>query len=149
MNKVMKQRISLITLAVSDVEVSAKFYKALGWQQVDTPDGVIAFDLIGQTLGLYPKAALAKDLGIPESEITGFSGLTLGHNVRDKEQVAPLLVAAEAAGAKILKPAQDVFWGGYHGYFADPDGHVWEIAWNPFSPLSADGAFRWNGYAES
>ena len=145
----MEQRVSLITLGVSDMQVSADYYRALGWKEVESPDGVIAFDLIGQTLGLYPKAALADELGIAVSEIGGFSGLTLAHNVREKSDVAPLLVAAEAAGAKILKPAQDVFWGGHHGYFADPDGHVWEIAWNPFAPLSPEGAFRWQGYAES
>lgn len=142
----MDQRISLITLGVSDMEASAAFYEAMGWKRVDSPDGVIAFDLIGQTLGLYPKAALAKDLDIPEEKIGGFSGLTLSHNQREKEDVSGLLACAEAAGATILKPAQDVFWGGHHGYFADPDGHVWEIAWNPFSPLSPEGAFRWNGY---
>lgn len=145
----MEQRVSLITLGVSDMATSAAFYEALGWTRVESPDGVIAFDLIGQTLGLYPKSALAEDMGIPESEIGGFSGVTLAHNLREKSDVALLLAAAEAAGARILKPAQDVFWGGHHGYFADPDGHVWEIAWNPFSELSPEGAFRWTGYAGS
>lgn len=149
MSEAMEQRVSLITLGVSDIEVSAQFYRALGWKPVDSPDGVVAFDLIGQTLGLYPKAALAEELGIEVAGIGGFSGVTLAYNLRAKEDVAPLLKAAEMAGAKILKPAQDVFWGGHHGYFADPDGHVWEIAWNPFSPLSPEGAFRWNGYAGS
>ncbi|WP_299354721.1 VOC family protein [uncultured Shimia sp.] len=145
----MQPRVSLITLAVDDLEKSASFYEALGWKRVESPDGVIAFDLIGQTLGLYPKAALADELGIETQDIGGFSGITLAHNLREKEHVAPLLAKAEAAGAKILKPAQDVFWGGHHGYFADLDGHIWEIAWNPFSPLSPGGAFRWTGYAES
>lgn len=140
----MEQRVSLITLAVDDMEKAAAFYEALGWARVETPDGVVAFDLIGQTLGLYSRAALAQELGCDAESLTG-SGVVLSHNVRTKDEVAPLLKRAEAAGAKIIKPAQDVFWGGYHGHFADPDGNIWEIAWNPFSPLGADGAFQWNG----
>ncbi|EDZ46362.1 VOC family protein [Leisingera daeponensis] len=141
----MEQRVSLITLGVPDMEKAAAFYEALGWQRAESPDGVIAFDLISQTLGLYPLAALADDIGVPEAEL-GTGAVTLSHNTRSKEAVAELLAAAEAAGAAVLKPAQDVFWGGHHGYFRSPDGHVWEIAFNPFSPLAEDGAFRWNGY---
>lgn len=141
----MEQRISLITLAADDPARAAAFYEALGWARVDSPEGIIAFDLIGQTLGLYPKADLARDLGMEVDQIGGFSGVTLAHNLREKSQVAPLLARAEAAGGRIVKPAQDVFWGGYVGYFADPDGHIWEAAWNPFSPLGTDGAFQWNG----
>ena len=141
----MDQRVSLITLGVPDIEKAAAFYEALGWQRADSPDGVIAFDLISQTLGLYPLAALAADIGVPEGEL-GTGAVTLSHNTRSKQDVADLLAAAEAAGAEIRKPAQDVLWGGHHGYFRSPDGHVWEIAFNPFSPLSEDGAFRWNGY---
>lgn len=141
----MDQRVSLITLGVPDIEKAAAFYEALGWQRADSPDGVIAFDLISQTLGLYPLAALAADIGVPEGEL-GTGAVTLSHNTRSKQDVADLLAAAEAAGAEILKPAQDVFWGGHHGYFRSPDGHIWEIAFNPFSPLAENGAFRWNGY---
>ncbi|SLN17105.1 Glyoxalase-like domain protein [Pseudoruegeria aquimaris] len=141
----MEQRVSLITLGVADLERAARFYEALGWVRVDSPDGVVAFDLIGQTLGLYPKEKLAEEWGMDPAEIGGFSGITLAHNLRSCEEVAPLLARAKAAGARILKEAQDVFWGGHHGYFADPDGHVWEIAYNPFSPLAPDGAFQWNG----
>lgn len=144
----MEQRVSLITLGVQDMDRSASFYEKLGWQRVPSQDGVIAFDLIGQTLGLYPKDMLAQELGIPADAIGGFSGITLAHNVRTKSDVGIVLEAAEAAGGQILKPAQDVFWGGFHGYFADPDRHVWEIAFNPFSPLSSSGAFRWQGYGE-
>jgi len=142
----LEQRVSLITLGVQDMDRSASFYEKLGWQRVPSQDGVIAFDLIGQTLGLYPKDMLAQELGIPADAIGGFSGITLAHNVRAKADVGIVLEAAKAAGGQILKPAQDVFWGGYHGYFADPDRHVWEIAFNPFSPLSSSGAFRWQGY---
>jgi len=140
----MESRISLITLGVRDMERGAQFYEALGWQRVDTPDGVIAFDLLGQTLALFPLEKLAEDIGIPVEDM-GHGAMTLAHNLRSAEDVDALLEKAVDAGAKLLKPGQKVFWGGYHGYFADPDGHIWEIAHNPFSPLRDDGAFRWNG----
>ncbi len=142
----MEQRVSLITLAVKDVNRSAAFYEALGWQREESPEEIAAFNLLGQTLGLYPKSALAKDLGIPVDAIGGFSGVTLAHNVRSQDEVAPILASAEAAGGRILRPAGDIFWGGYTGYFADLDQHVWEVAHNPFSALGKDGAFRWGGY---
>lgn len=142
----MEQRISLITLGVEDMGASARFYEALGWRRVKTQDGVVAFDLLGQTLGLYPRAKLAEDLGL-EAEALGTGLATYGHNLPDRAGVDELMARAEAAGARIVKPAQEVFWGGYHGFFADPDGHLWEIAHNPFSPLGPEGAFRWNGYA--
>ena len=141
----MEQRVSLITLGVTDIERATAFYEALGWNQVDSPDGVVAFDLIGQTLGLYPKAMLAKDMGLEGSEITGFSGITLSHNVRNKADVAPLYQAALDAGARGIKPPHDIFWGGHIAYFTDPDGHVWEVAHNPFSSLGPKGEFQWNG----
>lgn len=141
----MEQRISLITLAVDDLAVAAAFYEALGWQRVASPDGVIAFDLIGQTLGLYPLQNLAEDIGVP-ADTLGHGAMTLSYNCREKSEVATVLAAAEAAGATILKTASDVFWGGHHGYFRAPDGSLWEVAFNPFSPLSPEGAFRWNGY---
>lgn len=142
----MEQRVSLITLGVADMEAAAGFYEKLGWQRVDSPDGVIAFDLIGQTLGLYPLDALAEDMGLAVAEL-GHGAMTLSYNCRAKDDVAQVLTAAERAGAQILKAASDVFWGGHHGYFRAPDGCVWEVAFNPFSPLSQDGSFRWNGYS--
>lgn len=142
----MEQRVSLITLGVGDLEAAARFYEGLGWQRVDSPDGVIAYDLVGQTLGLYPLQALADDMGLDVTEL-GHGAMTLSYNCRTKEDVAQLLEAAERAGAQILKRASDVFWGGHHGYFRAPDGCIWEIAFNPFSPLSPEGAFRWNGYS--
>lgn len=141
----MDQRVSLITLGVSNIDESAAFYTSLGWARVQSPDGVVAFDLIGQTLGLYPIADLARDIGLPVDAL-GQGAMTLGYNCRTKADVATILAAAKAAGAEILKPAADVFWGGHHGYMRDPDGHIWEIAFNPFSELAKDGAFRWNGY---
>jgi len=140
----MEQRVSLITLGTRDMTAQATFYESLGWARVDSPDGVIAFDLIGQTLGLYPLEALAKDIGVAVSDL-GRGAATLGYNVREKAEVAALLNQAETAGGRVLKPAQDVFWGGHSGYFADPEGHIWEVSWNPFSPLGPDGAFQWNG----
>ena len=140
----MDQRVSLITLGVTDMDRAAAFYDALGWQRVETPDGVVAYDLIGQTLGLYPLDKLAEDLGLTVAEL-GTGRATLGCNMREKDEVAVVLDAARAAGGRVLREAQDVFWGGHHGYFADPDGHIWEIAYNPFSPLGPRGEFQWNG----
>ncbi len=144
----MEQRISLITLGVPDMEVATSFYEALGWQRARSPDGVVAFDLISQTLGLYPIEKLAEDIGLPV-EALGTGAMTLSHNTRSAEEVDVLMEAARAAGAEVLRPAGEVFWGGYIGYFRAPDGHIWEIAHNPFSPLSEDGAFRWNGFPEA
>ncbi|MFK7837272.1 MAG: VOC family protein [Sulfitobacter sp.] len=141
----MQQRVSLITLGARDADALAAFYDALGWQRVETQDGVVAYDLIGQTLGLYPLEKLAEDIGV-DVEALGSGAMTLGYNVRDKREVAEILGRVAQAGGRVLKPAQDVFWGGHHGYFADPEGHFWEVAHNPFSQLSPDGAFRWNGY---
>ncbi len=141
----MEQRISLITLGVRDADTQAGFYDALGWTRADTPDGIIVYDLIGQALALYPIEDLARDMGLPVTRL-GTGATTYSHNVRSREEVAGLLERARAAGAEILKPAHDVFWGGHIGYFADPEGHIWEIAWNPAAPLSEDGRFRWSGY---
>ena len=141
----MEQRVSLITVGVDDPETAAGFYEQLGWERVDSPDGVIAFDLIGQTLGLYPLSALAEEIGVDVGTL-GQGALTLSYNCRTKEDVAQVLSKAKTSGAEVLKPASDVFWGGHHGYFRAPDGTIWEIAFNPFSKLGPDGTFRWNGY---
>ena len=143
----MDQRISLVTLAVADPDRAASFYEALGWTRVDSEPGIVVFDLPGQSLALYPRADLARDMGLTEAEL-GTGGMTLACNTRTRDEVAQIMTRAEAAGARILKPAHDVFWGGHVGYFADPDGHVWEVAFNPFSPLSHTGAFRWAGYGD-
>ena len=142
----MEQRISLITLGVADPNAAAAFYDALGWRRVETEEGIIAYDLLGQTLGLYPLAKLAEDIGIDVARL-GRGAMTLGYNARDRAGVDDVMGRVEAAGGTVLKPPQEVFWGGYHGYFNDPEGHVWEVAHNPFSPLrDGDGAFRWMGY---
>ena len=142
----MDQRVSLITLAVDDPDRATAFYEALGWQRVDSPDGIVVFDLIGQVLGLYPRAKLAEDMGVATEELRG-SGVTLSYNVREKDEVAALYEAALAAGARGIKEPHDIFWGGHIAYAADPDGHVWEFAWNPFSPPGPGGEFQWNGAA--
>ena len=143
----MEQRVSLITLGVRDLDRATTFYRALGWDEVESPDGIVVFDLLGQALGLYPLEALAKDIGVAAAEL-GHGAMTLSYNGHNRADVDAVMKAADKAGAQILKPAEEVFWGGYHGYFADPDGHIWEIAHNPFSPLSSAGEFRWNGYGE-
>lgn len=139
----MRQRVHLITLGVDDLDRSASFYEALGWIRAESPPGIVAFDLYGATLGLYPRADLARDIGVDLPR--GAGAVTLACNTREKAEVTEVLTAAEAAGAKILKPAHGVFWGGHIGYFADPDGHVWEVAWNPHSPLGPNDEFQWNG----
>lgn len=142
----MEQRISLVTLGVIDVNKTAGFYEAMGWSPVDTPDNIVVYDLLGQSIGLYPLAGLAEDIGLPVESL-GKGGMTLGQNLRSKEEVDALMAKVEGAGGKVLKQPQEVFWGGYHGYFADPEGHIWEIAFNPFSPLrDEDGAFCWGGF---
>jgi uncharacterized protein len=129
----MRQKLTLVTLGVRDLETSLKFYRdGLGWKLSSASQGsVVFFDLGGIGLSLYPRNLLAEDATI-NSEGTGFSGITFAHNTKSIEEVDAVLHQAEKAGAKIIKKAQKVFWGGYSGYFADPDGYLWEVAWNPF-----------------
>lgn len=128
----MDPRISIITLGVSDLARSIHFYRdGLGLPLSSDNDGIAFFKTRGTQLALYPRDKLAEDVGVPPQG-SGFAGITLAHNVRSKAEVDAVLQRAEAAGAHIVKPAQDVFWGGYSGYFADPDGHLWEVAWNPY-----------------
>lgn len=136
-------RISIITLGVSDLGRAVAFYRdGLGWPLSGASDDEIAFlKTGGVVLALYPREALAADVGAdPEGE--GFSGFTLAHNVTEKDRVASVLEEAAAAGATIVKEAQDVFWGGRSGYFADPDGHLWEVAWAPGFSLAEDGSLK-------
>jgi uncharacterized protein len=128
-------RISIVTLGVMDIEKSYKFYKeGLGFPTSSTPDqGVIFFQTGGVCLGLYPYEKLIEDVDESfQCKRAKFSGITLAHNVKNKEEVARVLRLAEEAGGKIEKPAQDVFWGGHSGYFSDPDGYLWEVAWGAF-----------------
>jgi hypothetical protein len=132
------QRISLITLGVADIARARAFYDALGWQPAQEEEGVVFYQLDGMALGLFGRAALAEDQGRAGADL-GTGAMTLAQNFPDREGVDAAFAAALAAGATELKPPQEVFWGGYSGYFADPDGHVWELAHNPFWPLDADG----------
>jgi hypothetical protein len=135
----MENRINIVTLGVSDLAVSRKFYEeGLGWKVAASQENIVFFLLGAVVLGLYPRELLAEDATV-DAAGSGFRGITLAHNVRSKEDVAEVLKTAELAGARILKPAQDVFWGGHSGYFADPDGHLWEVAWNPFMRLNERG----------
>jgi uncharacterized protein len=138
----MEPRISLITLGVADLARARAFYEALGFRASSASQGDIVFFQAGSmALALYPRAALAGDAQVaPEG--AGFRGQAMAHNVRERAQVALVLAEAAAAGGVVVKPAQDVFWGGHSGYFADPDGHLWEVAWNPFLQLAEDGALR-------
>lgn len=139
----MEPRVSLVTLGVKDLERSLRFYRdGLGFPvSKASNDDVVFFRTGGIVVTLFPRDKLAEDAHVSESG-SGFRGIALAHNVRDKAAVATILAAAERAGATITKPAQDVFWGGHSGYFADPDGHLWEVAWNPHFPLRADGTIE-------
>ncbi|MEO1795685.1 MAG: VOC family protein [Pseudomonadota bacterium] len=138
----MEQRVSLITLAVTDMARTAAFYEALGWTRKETEDaGITVFELLGQVLGLYPAEAMSKDMGQPVT--LGFSGITLGYNVREKEEVAAICALVADAGGAVIKEPHDIFWGGHSAFIADPDGYVWELSWNPFSPPAEDGSFSW------
>jgi catechol 2,3-dioxygenase-like lactoylglutathione lyase family enzyme len=135
----MDQRLSMVTLGVSDVGRSRAFYQRLGWAPSPAGnDHVAFFSAGGMVLGLFGRAALAEDAAVPDGP-TGFAGVTLAHNVPTRDAVAVVLEQARQAGAKILRPAEEVFWGGVRGYFSDPDGHLWEVAWNPHFPLDAEG----------
>ncbi|MDT8446080.1 MAG: VOC family protein [bacterium] len=128
----MKPRISMITLGVADLERSVKFYRdGLGLPQMESPPGVAFFTLNGTWLGLYGRAALAADAQV-DAEGNGFGGFALAHNLSSPEAVDQGFNAALAVGAAVAKRPQDTDWGGYSGYFKDPDGHLWELAYNPF-----------------
>lgn len=135
----MEQRLSLVTLGVADLPRSARFYEALGWTRSGNFEGVAFFQLGGLVLSLYPRSELADDIGISEQG-AGFPGFTLAYNVRERGDVDSTLAAMVAAGATLVKAGEEKFWGGYSGYAADPDGFLWEIAWNPGFVLAADGS---------
>jgi uncharacterized protein len=138
----MEQRLSLVTLGVADLERARRFYEdGLGWRRGNNHPEVVFFQIGGAVLALWRRDALAQDAGLPDAG-SGFGGITLAYNARTREEVDAVLAEAEAAGANILKPAEDAFWGGYSGYFADPDGHVWEVAWNPEWTVADDGSVR-------
>jgi uncharacterized protein len=127
----MEPRITLLTLGVDDLERSLAFYRdGLGLPTEGIEQDVVFFKLHGAWISLYANTSLTEDVGLGP-RVDGFAGITIAHNVRTREEVDALLDRAERAGATRPSPAREAHWGGYIGYFADPDGHVWEIAWNP------------------
>lgn len=135
----MEQRLSLVTLAVADLPRARDFYARLGWCEATASNAAIAFfDLGGFALALYGRDALAAEVGVDPAG-AGFGGVTLAHNVRTVARVDAILAEATDAGGRLVRPASTTSWGGYSGWFADPDGHLWEVAHNPFFPLDARG----------
>ena len=135
----MDQRVSLITLGVDDVGAARRFYEALGWECKEVEETVFV-QAGGSSVVLWGREKLADDAGVENAGAGGFGGITLAQNVRSREEVDAILAVAEAAGARITKPAAETFYGGYAAYFADLDGHMWEIAHNPGFTLRDDGS---------
>jgi catechol 2,3-dioxygenase-like lactoylglutathione lyase family enzyme len=133
------QHLSLVTLGVADVAAARAFYERLGFRAAafDSAD-VAFFDMNGTILGLFGREALAEDAAVSAAG-SGFRAVSCAFNLDSEAAVDKALAHAAACGATIVQPARKVFWGGYSGYFSDPDGHLWEIAFNPFWPLDADG----------
>ena len=126
----MDPKISLVKIGVKDLDESIQFYRDgldLPMRDREPDTDVAFFTLSGAWLSVYPREKLAEDATVPDDG-TGFSGMTLAHNVTSEDEVDAVLAEAKAAGGRIVKPAQDTFWGGYSGYFADPDDHLWEVA---------------------
>lgn len=137
----MEQRLSLVTLGVTDLGRARAFYEALGWRTNAKPDDdVVFFQSGGMVMALWDRGELARDTVV--SDRGGWGGVTLAHNVRSPQEVDAVLKEAEVAGATILRPGAETFWGGYSGVFVDPDGHPWEVAHNPHWTLTDDGSIR-------
>jgi catechol 2,3-dioxygenase-like lactoylglutathione lyase family enzyme len=134
----MKPKVSIVTLGVRDFAASLAFYRdGLGFPTHNHTEGEahVMFRLEGSWLSLYPRDLLAEDATVPDDG-HGFSGVTLAHNVGSKDEVDAVFAKAVALGARAVKPPREVFWGGYSSYFADPDGYLWEVAFNPFTDLA-------------
>jgi catechol 2,3-dioxygenase-like lactoylglutathione lyase family enzyme len=141
----MEQRLSLVTLGVADLARARRFYEdGLGWKRGNDNPDVAFYQMPGGILALWSRPALAADAHVEDGG-AAFSGVALAYNARTKGEVDTVLAEAVAAGGRLLKPAAEVFWGGYSGYFADPDGHVWEVAFNPFWTIDADGRVNLSG----
>ena len=138
----MEQRVSLVTLGVSDLRRARRFYEnGLGWTPGFASDDVVFYETGGPIIGLFGRRELASDARIKDDG-SGFGGVALAHNVRSREEVDAVLEEVKRAGAKILKPAEKTPWGGYSGYFTDMDGHLWEVAHNPAWTIGDDGSVR-------
>lgn len=138
----LEQRVSLVTLGVEDLAASTRFYRTvLGWTPSSIGgDQVTFFQLQGFVLGLFPREELAADAGVAALESGGYSRVALAYNVRRRDEVDRVLADVEEAGARVVKAAEDAPWGGRSGYIADPDGFLWEVAWNPGFPIGPDGS---------
>lgn len=145
----MEQRLTVVTLGVRDLARARAFYEALGWRPSLAKPAMVYFVTGTTAVALCERAALAADAGLPWSAPPRSGdehpGVTFSHNVRRASEVEALLDASETAGGRVVKPAGRAAWGGWHGYFADPDGHVWEVCHNPKWPLDDDGALRVGG----
>ena len=134
----MEQRISIVTLGVADLARSTRFYEALGWRGQEMQETVF-FQAGGQAVVLWGREKVAEDVGI-DDDGSGFGGIALAQNVRSREEVDAVIAAARAAGATVTKEPTETFYGGYAGYFLDPDGHAWEVAHNPGFTVEPDGS---------
>lgn len=136
----MEQRVNIITLGVDDLVATTGFYERLGWRRADaSQEGITFFQAGGVVLALFPREELAKDAKLDRAPPPAPAAVTLAQNLPSRAEVDAALDEAVAAGATLVKAAEEVFWGGYSGYFADPEGNLWEIAWNPFFPLDDEG----------
>jgi len=137
----MEQRLSLVTLGVADLDRALAFYEGvLGWTAAVRLPGVVFFDLGGLVFSLYPHAELARDMHLAQPIASGgYEGFALAHNLRSEPEVDALFAHLRQCGVTIVKPPRKAEWGGYSGYFADPDGHRWEVAHNPFWTVRSDG----------
>lgn len=139
----MEQRLNIVGLGVADVAAATDFYKSLGWAPSSASNPNITFiPAGGVVVSLYERRALMEETGCGDPVGHGSAGITLACNVESKERVDAVLEEAVAQGARLTAAAVDRHWGGYSGYFADPDGHVWEVAWNPFIEIGEDGILR-------
>lgn len=136
-------RVTILTLGVADLSKATKFYKTVLGTPPNIMDGITFIELPGTWIALYPFEKLAEDIS-PDVPVTpnGFSGVTLAHNARSKDEVVDIVRRAESAGARIIKEPQDTFWGGFSGYFADLDGYYWEVAWGPMFEFAKNGEMK-------
>ncbi len=144
----MEQRVSMITLGVADLKRTKEFYEdEVCWKSSPGPPEIAFFDLGGLVFSLYPHADLAKDRNATYDDSGGaaYQGFALAHNARSKDEVNSIFSRLRDKGAAILKEPEEVFWGGYSGYFADPDGHAWEVAYNPYWTIGDDGRVSMTG----
>ena len=137
----MEQRVSLVTLGVRNLGRARRFYEALGWKTRAAPDDdVVFFRATGLVLAIWDRTTLAEDSGVTDAD--GWGGVTLAHNVRSPEEVDAVVEEARTAGARIAREPGATFWGGYSGVFVDPEGHPWEVAYNPRWTVEPDGSIR-------